>query len=199
MPSQEPSPSKRELRKVILAARERLSEEMRARLSGHAKDRLLPLPCFQQAKTILFFRSFGTEIDTGPMMAGAREAGKRVVLPRIAPERRLDLCEVRSEADLEPGPMGILQPGPNCPLVPDAEIDLVIVPAVAWDGEGYRTGYGGGYYDRLLERLPQAVTVGIGFELQVVERVPREPHDRSVELLVTDREVRGFDRKREAS
>ena len=183
---------KRELRKAILAARDRLSEEEIARLSRRIQEALFREEAFQRAGMVLFFHTIRSEVDTRPMIAAALEAGKRVALPRVAPGNRLEVREIRRGQRLAPGPMGILEPGKDCPLVPDGEIEVVIVPAVAWDKEGYRTGYGGGYYDRLLARLKRARKIGIGFEVQVVERAPREGHDLPVDLLITEAGRREF-------
>ena len=190
-----PRMRKRELRKAILAARDELSREEISRLSREIQERLFRQEAFQKARTILFFHTMGSEVDTCPMISGALEAGKRVALPRVASEGRLEVREIGRGQKLVPGPMGILEPGGDCPLVPDDVIDLVIVPAVAWDKEGYRTGYGGGYYDRLLARLKGAAQIGIGFQLQVVEQVPRQSHDLPVHLLITEAEVRDFRKK----
>jgi 5-formyltetrahydrofolate cyclo-ligase len=189
---------KRELRKAILAARDQLTREQVARLSRQIRQRLFSQEAFQRARTILFFHTMGSEVDTRPMIEAALRAGKRVALPRVAACGCLELRQIRPEQRLQPGPMGILEPGSDCPLVPDEEVELVVVPAVVWDREGYRAGYGGGYYDRLLARLGRATRIGLGFELQVVEQVPREPHDLPVDLLLTEAASRDF-RPRRAS
>ena len=81
---------------------------------------------------------------------------------------------------------GILEPGEDCPLVPREEIDLVLVPAVCYDRRGYRLGFGGGYYDRWLERF-EGPTVGLCREAVLQETVPIEAHDRRVDTLITEK------------
>jgi len=97
---------------------------------------------------------------------------------------------------LAPGAHNIHEPRPHCRPVPLGEIDAVIVPAAVWGEDGYRIGYGGGYYDRFLDRLPSAVRIGFGFEMQVVPEVPRSDNDLPVDILVTDARVRRFPRAR---
>jgi len=145
----------------------------------------------------MFFVSFGSEIDTVPMIEAALAQGKRVAAPRAHPEsRELTPCEIRNIAeDLAPGAHNIREPKAHCQPVSLDQIDLVIVPAAAWGDDGYRVGYGGGYYDRFLSRLPRATRVGLGFEMQVVPRVPREPQDLPVDILVTEAGVRRFARQ----
>ncbi len=144
----------------------------------------------------MFFVSFGSEIDTLPMIETALAQGKRVAAPRADPdERELLPCEIRDTGgDLAPGAHNIREPRGHCRPVALDEIDVVIVPAAVWSEDGYRVGYGGGYYDRFLPRLPRARRVGLGLEMQVVPRVPHGPRDQPVHVLVTEAGVRRFAR-----
>jgi len=185
---------KRELRGAILKPRDALSADEIAARSAAAGERLLSLPEISAARLILFFVSFGSEIDTVPMISRSLAAGKRIAVPRVERRaRKLMPYEVRDlQSDLEPGAYGILEPKPDRPPARLDEIDVVIVPAVAWDEEGFRVGYGAGYYDRFLPEVPQAVRIGLGFELQVRSDVPRGPNDLPVDILVTEAAVRRF-------
>ena len=108
-------------------------------------------------------------------------------------------CEVGDlEDDLAPGAHDIREPQAHCPVVPLEEIDVIIVPAAVWGEDGYRVGYGGGYYDRFLAQAPQTTRVGLGLELQVVPSVPHGPQDLPVEVLVTDERVRRFGARKDA-
>jgi 5-formyltetrahydrofolate cyclo-ligase len=140
----------------------------------------------------MFFVSFGSEIDTIPMMRRALSEGKRVAAPAADRGRRqLTPREVRDIAtDLAPGAYSIREPKERCQLVERDGIDLVIVPAAVWSEDGHRIGYGGGYYDRFLPQVPRASRIGLGFEVQVVESVPHGPHDLPVHVLVTEARVR---------
>ena len=185
---------KRELRGAILKQRDALSADEIAARSAAAGKRLLSLSEVSAARLILFFVSFGSEIDTVPMISRSLAAGKRIAVPRVERRaRKLMPYEVRDlQSDLEPGAYGILEPKPDRPPARLDEIDVVIVPAVAWDEEGFRVGYGAGYYDRFLPEVPQAVRIGLGFELQVRSDVPRGPNDLPVDILVTEAAVRRF-------
>jgi 5-formyltetrahydrofolate cyclo-ligase len=100
----------------------------------------------------------------------------------------LDICAIsRLEHDAVPGYRGIPEPGGHCSLIDIATIDWVLVPGVAFDPDGHRIGYGGGYYDRLLPLLRAgARRVAAAFELQLVERVPAASHDVTVDAVVTE-------------
>jgi len=187
---------KSHLRRATVARRDNLSTREIRRRSAAASSHLFGLSEFGAAQTIMFFVSFGSEIDTVPMIEAALAQSKRVAAPRAHPaSRELTPCEIRSIAeDLAPGAHDIREPRAHCRPVALEEIDLVIVPAAVWGEEGYRVGYGGGYYDRFLSRLPRAMRVGLGLEMQVVPHVPRQPQDLPVDVLVTESGVRRFAR-----
>ena len=92
---------------------------------------------------------------------------------------------VLSAADLRPGRFGVLEPGAECPVVPFSALDLVLVPGIAFDRAGNRLGRGRGFYDRMLALSPDAVSCGVGFDGQVVARVPVEPHDVKLHRMWT--------------
>ncbi len=191
--------SKSNLRRGVIARRDDLSSHKIRRLSAAAGSHLFGLPEFKSARTVMFFVSFGSEIDTLPMIRRALAEGKRVAAPAAEPSRR-QLCprEVGdTSADLAPGAHNIREPKSRCRPVGLDEIDLVIVPAAVWSADGYRIGYGGGYYDRFLARVPHAGWIGLGFETQVVDSVPHGPHDLPVHALVTEAGVRRFRQVRE--
>jgi 5-formyltetrahydrofolate cyclo-ligase len=186
---------KSELRRAAIARRDALSVQEIRRRSAAASSHLFGLPEVESARTVMFFVTFGSEIDTVPMIEQALARGKRVVAPRAEPEEReLRPCEVRDPTrDLAPGAHDIREPVAGCREVALEEIDVVIVPAAAWAEDGFRVGYGGGYYDRFLARVPRTVRVGLGLEVQVVPEVPRSNHDLPVQMLVTEAGVRRFD------
>ena len=142
----------------------------------------------------MFFVTFGSEIHTLPMIERALMEGKRIAAPRAERSTRsLVPAEITDPGrDLAPGAHRILEPAPHCPTVEPCLLDAVIVPAAAWAEDGYRLGYGAGYYDRFLSRNPRAVRIGLGLEVQVVPCVPHDAHDLPVDLLVTDAGVRTY-------
>lgn len=186
--------TKPELRKQILARRAALSREERRAKSAAVQQRLLDLPEFRAAGRVLFFVSFSSEVETLPMIEQTLRLGKEVAAPRVwAGQSDLELRRLtHPQTQLQAGKMGIPEPNDDCPLVSLAEIDLIIVPAVAWDEQGYRVGYGGGFYDRLLARADDVPKIGLGFECQVISAVPRQDHDLRVDALVTEDRVLRF-------
>ena len=185
---------KTDLRRAVISRRDALSSVQLAQQSARAAEHLLSLPEVQRAHTIMFFVTFGSEIDTVPIIRLALGDGKRVVAPRADPSRReLTPSQVQDpDRDHALGAHHIREPAAHCPAVRLDETEVVIVPAAVWAEDGYRIGYGGGYYDRFLPRLPHAVKIGLGLEVQVVREVPHQDHDLPVDMLVTDAGVRRF-------
>jgi 5-formyltetrahydrofolate cyclo-ligase len=192
IPADELREAKAELRRRIRRAREAIGDAERTRLAGLIEERLFGLPEVATAGTVLLFYSFGSEVTTAAMVDRVHAAGKRLLLPYLTEGRAedsMDAAVVRPGDDLIPASYGAREPARRVPVDP-SEVDLVVAPGLAFDRRGYRLGYGGGHYDRYLSRLrPDAVRVGIGFAVQIVERVPLGPGDRPVDLVVTENEV----------
>jgi 5-formyltetrahydrofolate cyclo-ligase len=189
--SSHPAEAKAALRREILARRDAIDPTARAGRSAAATARVAALGAFREARVAFAYASFGSELDTRPLLRRVLAGGRDLVLPRVErAARRLALHQVRDlDADLEPGTWGIPEPASDrCRQVAPSEIDFILVPGVVFDPDGGRIGYGAGYYDRLLAAWPCPVPplVAAAFELQVVPRVPVGPTDHRVDLVVTE-------------
>ncbi len=185
---------KKQLRQVILKQRADLSRPERDEQSARVVSILSGLEQVAACKTILAFYPFRDEVDIRPFLAAARERGQEVWLPLTDPaERKIIPYHFSSEAVLRQGFYGITEPDPALARAADvSRLEAVIVPGVAFDRAGGRLGYGGGYYDRFLSRLPQRpLLIGAAFSCQLVEDLPTEPHDHRLDLLVTERGILG--------
>jgi 5-formyltetrahydrofolate cyclo-ligase len=157
-------------------------------MSDEVARNVLALPAIEDARTVMAFASFGSEVDTGPIIEGLAGGGRRVVLPRVE-GRVIVPVSYRSGDPVMPSSFGALEPAEGEPVGPK-EIDVVIVPGLAFDRSGHRVGYGRGFYDRFLGLLrPDALTMGICFSVQLVEEVPHGRGDRPVDLVVTEQGV----------
>jgi 5-formyltetrahydrofolate cyclo-ligase len=188
LPSHRLKQAKRALRRAVLERRDALPVQDRRAMSDRIAERLLAMPEAANVRTALAFWSFGSEVDTAPVIHRLRDRGVRTALPRIEGG---DVVAV----PYEPGDpvaataFGAMEPTTTA-LVAPADLDLVIVPGVAFDVRGARVGYGGGFYDRLLPTLRAGVpTVAIAFALQIVPEVPEGGVDRRVDAIVTEDEV----------
>lgn len=178
---------KKEIRKRVLAARDTLSPGKRMAKSREIEERLFSLSEFKSARVILFFASFRSEVDTGPMIRRALAFGKRVVLPKVK-GTELVLHEISDlDKDVSPGTWGIPEPHEPRPVMLE-EIDLIIVPGAAYDEQGNRAGYGAGFYDKLLAAFKKT-TVALAFESQIVPNIPTEMHDIPIKKIVTERRI----------
>lgn len=148
---------------------------------------------FFQAEVIAFYMAIDREVRTQEMVREALGQGKKVLIPKLYREADpLRLSEVRDiDAELRRGPWGILEPQEEyLRPIPLAEVELIIVPGVAFDPKGGRIGFGKGYYDRMLARMGGSVgLIGLAFEFQVLPEVPQLRHDISVHKIITEERV----------
>ncbi len=186
--------TKRQLRQLL---RERVAaippEQMHER-SVAACRLLCAQREYREADVIMIFLSTPHEIETSHIALKAWADSKRVLAPHVSWEQRRMLpIEIKSlDSDLRHGGMGLREPIDGMPI-PVSEIDLVVVPGLAFDGHGNRLGRGRGFYDRFLSHRDfRAVACALALEEQFVEQVPHEEGDVPVHMLVTDVSVRRF-------
>jgi 5-formyltetrahydrofolate cyclo-ligase len=181
--------AKAALRARVLAARDALPADIRASASAAIAARIQAREDFLAARCLLVTLPFHNEWDTTALVRAALEAGKTIAVPRVDKDARmLELHQITDLArDVGLGYRSIPEPLPDCPRIARDEIDFVVVPGVAFDCEGRRLGYGGGYYDRLLPLLsPRAPRVAGAFDVQIVDRVPVGPNDIAIDGVVTE-------------
>lgn len=184
---------KGELRKNILKIRQSLSPVEVDKKSARILAKVLALEEYRLARTLMLYVDFRHEVQTGELIRESMARGKLVAVPvtDIGNKQLTASLLLDYPGDLAPGAWGILEPAPGRlrPLGPE-ELDLVVVPGVAFDLQGNRLGYGGGFYDRFLPRTrPDAVRLGLAFELQLSPEVYSGPHDCPVHILVTEERV----------
>jgi 5,10-methenyltetrahydrofolate synthetase len=182
---------KARLRKEMIAKRDTLPRELRERFAGAVVETLAALPQYRSARSVLATMSIGSEWDTRPFLDRARADGKALLLPRITDvkPKRLQLHRVGDlDTDLRPGVWDIPEPDPaRCPEASITDVDFALVPALAVDREGFRLGYGAGYFDKLLAgRGPNTFCVTALPSAFVVHELPHEAHDMAIHLIVND-------------
>jgi 5-formyltetrahydrofolate cyclo-ligase len=176
------------LRNRMRAVREALPDSACDARSSEITQRLCSLAEFERASTVLAFASIRNEVRMRPSMQAAWAAGKRVALPRVVGDE-LRLYLVDSETVLVEGAFSVPEPPEAAAQVEPDEVDFALVPALAVDPRGYRIGYGGGYYDKLIPRLQDARTCAVAYDFQLISEVPELPFDVAVDLVVTDERV----------
>jgi 5-formyltetrahydrofolate cyclo-ligase len=190
------SDSKSTLRKKLLARRSALVG--RGAANRRIAEKVFAIDPFIRARSILAYLDFRDEVETGPIIARASELGKTVFVPYCDGDE-LKLFELRDNAELARGRFGILEP--LAELRTDARrhtsvemIDLIVVPGIGFDRFHNRLGFGGGFYDRLLKRLPvepegRPFLLALAFDCQIVDQLPTDPHDRAVDRVVTETRI----------
>lgn len=185
---------KQALRQSIIDLRQKTPMAARLRFSRAVVGAICELTEYRQAQTVLGYLNFGAELAAELWVRQALADGKRVLLPRVnRASKHLDVFKIRDlEQDVAPGAWGIREPVVDRCIKEEAlgTVDFILLPGVAFTREGARLGYGGGYYDKLLARLPHQPTLVAGaFALQVVQEIPQENTDRNVGWLVTEDET----------
>jgi len=180
---------KRYFRQILAETRRALPAAYVARLSAPITERLCASPIYRDRATVVLYAPKDNEAETEGIFADALKSGRRVLYPRIAPERhQLSLVLVSDRAELRPGTYGLLEPT-GSEVVPPQDLGraLICVPGVAFSRVGQRLGRGGGYYDRLLAAAaPDTVTAGLAYSFQVLDRLPESPGDWRLDFIVTE-------------
>ena len=178
---------KAELRKKILQEMKALSQEQKQAIDQALTERLLQHPFYQEAKVIATYLSFPHEFQTQELIDQALRDGKKVLIPKTYPKGRMDFVVYRPQ-QLVKTSFGLLEPQGDLEVVDAFQIDLIHVPGLVFTTEGYRIGYGGGYYDRYLKHFP-GHTLSTIYPCQVQQFMP-ENHDIPVqEVLIDERNL----------
>lgn len=180
---------KERIRRRILKLRDSLSPEERREKSERIKEKLFVISEFETAKTVLLYATKKSEVETKEIIENALSLGKEVRLPLIKGKDLL-FSQILQFKELSPSTFGVLEPKKRYRRLPLEKIDLVIVPGIAFDTKGNRIGFGKGFYDRFLKKVPERILkIGLAFELQVVEAIPKALSDISVDKIITEKRI----------
>ena len=178
---------KSELRKQVLHEMKAISREQKQAIDQALTEQLLHHPFYQEAKIIATYLSFPHEFQTQELIEQALKDGKKVLIPKTYPKGRMDFV-VYDPQQLVKTSFGLLEPQGDLEVVDASQIDLIHVPGLAFTTEGYRIGYGGGYYDRYLEQF-SGHTLSTIYPCQIQDFIP-ENHDIPVqEVLIDERNL----------
>lgn len=181
---------KQEIREKSRARRGSIPPQEKVLLDGKIADNVRRLRQYAPAKTILVYVSTTIEIDTKKIIENAWADGKRVAVPRCIPDtRNMDFHFIESFDDLHPGTFGVLEPDETLPIVEVFDGCLMIVPAIQFDLQGYRLGYGKGYYDRYMSRFT-GVSAGLCYIEELRRHMYHGRFDKPVDIIVTDKCIR---------
>ncbi len=178
--------SKSELRRELKAARLSMDRQSKADCDGLIAQRFLHSEPYERAEILLIYVSGSIEVGTESIIETALSDGKAVFAPRcISGTNDMVFCRINGFDELEEGYRGIREPKEHCPLYSGGQA-VCVVPALAYDGQGYRLGFGKGFYDRFLSGF-SGITVGICYEQCLLADVCREAHDVPVDRIITEK------------
>jgi len=178
--------AKQQIRQRMRSVRRVLPQEACERRSAALCERVLQLPELARAGVVVGYFASRKEADPGALLSALHSEGKRIGLPRVLNDGGLSLLRYAPGDALEPNAFDILEPPAAAEPIAPGAVDLILVPALAVDERGQRIGYGAGYYDRLLPRMPRAFKVAIVYDFQLLAELPDTEGDVPVACVVTD-------------
>ncbi|MBB6715336.1 5-formyltetrahydrofolate cyclo-ligase [Clostridium gasigenes] len=182
---------KKEFRNMIIKNRDSLSLVERNLNDNLILETLLKSKMYKESTNIFTFINYGSEVKTKIFIIKALEDGKRIFVPKtVSGTREMKAVEISSLDNLKPDNWGILEPKTFKGEIDKQCLDLIIVPGVAFDKDGNRIGYGGGYYDRYFSGLNSRIKkVVLAYDLQIVESLVTEKHDVTIDFIITEKEI----------
>lgn len=178
---------KHTLRAQMIAMRHSLTAAEQLEAGMIIQKCICATPEYGAASSVALYAATHGEVPTKALINMALVTEKRVILPAVTGDE-LVFREICSESDFVTGLFGIPEPSSTCKRWQPADIDLFVIPGVAFDSDGRRLGYGKGYYDRALHLLEgSGRLIGICYDFQLVEKISHEPHDVIMDKVITER------------
>ena len=185
---------KKILRKEVLEKRNNLDFNKKEEMDKEILKKFYETQYYKKAKKIFIYISYSSEINTKEIINKALKDNKKIYIPRTEfKTRHMDAVEITSLDNLVESTYGILEPSKEAPYIEPNELDLIVVPGVAFDRNGGRMGYGAGFYDRYFkkikkENIKKIVKLALAYELQIHDEVPMNDQDVPVDYIITENE-----------
>ena len=178
------------LRKPALEKRDKIDAACREKAGQKIAEKLLAHPAFNEAKVIMCYRAFRSEVPTDEIVKELLSRGKTLCYPVCEKAGIMHAYQPLNDASWQTSRMGIPEPiKEKSRLIDPAELDIVICPMVAFDENKNRMGYGGGYYDRYLPQCIKALRIGIAFDVQRMEKLHTDSYDQPMDIIITEEKV----------
>ena len=179
---------KKEIRKNMISKRDNILKEEKEIMDKNIILKLKESEYYKKSKNIFIYLGFGSEIDTMSYIQEFINEGKHIFIPRTdIKTKKMEAVEITSLEGLKENKYGILEPDDSKEEFYKNNLDLIILPGVAFDLVGKRIGYGGGYYDRYLENIDKKIMkVALIYDFQLLENVPAEEHDIKADYIITE-------------
>ncbi|MBN2898582.1 MAG: 5-formyltetrahydrofolate cyclo-ligase [Clostridia bacterium] len=182
---------KSEIRKLLISKRMAQTSEEIAEKSAKIIDAVIKSGVLEAKKRIMVYMDFRKEVQTEKLIHYLLAHDYEVVLPRVSDDKStMELYLIGSDEDMQASDFGILEPIPSKERqVASHTLDLILSPGVGFTKEGYRIGYGGGFYDKMLADIRDVTVCALAFECQMVEELPIEPHDQKLDMIITETHI----------
>lgn len=180
--------TKKDLRELIYSRRHEMDDEIKKQWDATILHKILKSEFYKNAEVIFTYVSFQGEVDTIKIIETALSEGKTLCVPKVISKKEgMEAYKITSLADLERSSYGILEPKDESQLISPLDIDLLIMPGVAFDKNNGRIGYGGGFYDRYLKRIdPGAHKIALAYDFQIFDEIPMDEFDERVDFIITN-------------
>ncbi len=176
--------AREQIRKEVKQTRQRIPRDMALRQAEQVAAHVRAWPVYRAAQAVLLYVAMGDELGTATLLDAVLADKKTLLVPRCGARGHMDAVAVADWRALPEGRFGLSEPPMSAPAFDPMDIDLALLPALAFDLSGNRLGWGAGYYDRFLPRT-RAVAAGLAFSEQIVPHIPPMPHDVPVQYLIT--------------
>lgn len=180
--------NKKKLRLEVIKRRDELEKEYKVKADKIILEKIRESNLYKKSKNIFIYVGFGSEINTLDYIKIFIGDGKKICVPRTDLKNKV-MCAVNIESidELKISSYGIMEPSEDKEEMRKDDIDLVILPGVAFDNNGGRIGYGGGYYDRFLKDIIDTPKVALAYQIQIVDKIELEKHDIKYDFLITEK------------
>ena len=178
---------KQNIRKQIKIFRDKLPQTKIIDKSEKIIQKLTEMEEYKTAKTIMAYVSLNIEVNTQNYIKNEILKGEKILLVPYLENDQIKASIVEDFNDLEIGNYGVLEPIDKKNY--DNKIDIILIPGLAFDKKGFRLGFGKGYYDKFLKNHEDSIKIGLGFEEQIIDSLPIEPHDVAVDMIITEKKI----------
>lgn len=179
------------IRKSVIEKRNSITIDIKKELDERILKKLIDNKSYKDSLVLFTFVSFGSEVDTHKIISYALNDGKIVYVPKIkSKDKGIEIFRINTLCDLKPGYFNILEPLENCPAGNINDIDLILMPGIAFDRNGGRIGYGAGFYDRFLTNINSDVPkLALAYQFQVLDEVPITEFDVKIDGIISNKEL----------
>lgn len=179
---------KDKIRRIIKEKRNALTEESKKIKDDKIFTKIINNEYYKKSNVIFFYVSFQGEVDTHELIKYSLNIGKTICVPKVISKKEgMEAIKINFFNELKNGKYDILEPKDSCNKIYTNDIELILMPGVAFDKNGGRIGYGGGFYDRFLNKIDSRIPkIALAYDFQVFENIPCEEHDIKVDGIITD-------------